>query len=177
MKSSNHRTCSIKVSARIPLMIFTIYLYEHSVSGEELNLGLQVLTEVKGIKEKGDACEIQCHQWQQDKDFTHDSEVVLSERVTARMCLALLRRTWNVYACDDKGRYEVEADYRLRLSIPNQIYVHSGISHSHGVGSTNLGLAVHRNKVIINHLTGKEVFPMKEKNVFQNFDAEKFKQL
>ena len=137
-----------------------------------------MLTEVKGIKEKGDVCEIQCHQWQQDKDFTHDSEVVIVGTGYRPNVPGFIKENLGTYmAFDDKGRYEVEADYRLRLSIPNQIYVHSGISHSHGVGSTNLGLAVHRNKVIINHLTGKEVFPMKEKNVFQNFDAEKFKQL
>ncbi|WP_456272330.1 lysine N(6)-hydroxylase/L-ornithine N(5)-oxygenase family protein [Bacillus sp. AK031] len=153
-------------------------LYEHSVSGEELNLGLQVLTEVKGIEEKGDGCEIQCHQWQQDYDFTHDSEVVIVGTGYRPNVPEFITENLGTYmAFDDKGRYEVEADYRLRLSIPNEIYVHSGISHSHGVGSTNLGLAVHRNKVIINNLTGKEIFPMKEKNVFQNFDAEKFKKL
>ncbi len=153
-------------------------LYEHSVSGEELNLGLQVLTEVKGIRDKGDTCEILCHQWQQDKDFTHESEVVIVGTGYRPNVPGFIKENLGSYMkWDDQGRYEVEADYRLRLNIPNQIYVHSGISHSHGVGSTNLGLAVHRNKVIINHLVGREVFPMHDKNVFQNFDADKFKQL
>ncbi len=149
-------------------------LYEHSVSGEEINVGLQVLTEVKRIQEKGDHYEILCHQWQQKKDFTHESEIVIVGTGYRPNIPDFIHNLESHIHWDDKGRYEVEADYRLRLDIPNQIYVHSGISHSHGVGSTNLGLAVHRNKIIINHLIGKEVFPIYNKYVFQNFNAETF---
>ncbi|MCQ6276782.1 SidA/IucD/PvdA family monooxygenase [Bacillus sp. V3B] len=149
-------------------------LYEHSVSSEEMNLRLQVLTEVKGIKEKGDKYEILCNQWQQNKDFTYESEVVIVGTGYRPNVPDFIKNLSSYIYWDEQGRYEVEADYRLRLDIPNQIYVHSGISHSHGVGSTNLGLAVHRNKVIINHLIGKEVFPIYDKYVFQNFDAEKY---
>ncbi|WP_332697835.1 lysine N(6)-hydroxylase/L-ornithine N(5)-oxygenase family protein [Halalkalibacter lacteus] len=149
-------------------------LYEHSVSCEEMNVGIQVLTEVKGIQEKADKYEILCNQWQQNKNFTRESEVVIVGTGYRPFIPDFINKVGSYIYWDDKGRYEVEADYRLRLNIPNQIYVHSGISHSHGVGSTNLGLAVHRNKVIINHLIGKEVFPIYEKYVFQSFDAETF---
>ncbi|MGJ9384830.1 lysine N(6)-hydroxylase/L-ornithine N(5)-oxygenase family protein [Salipaludibacillus sp. CF4.18] len=149
-------------------------LYENSVSGQEMNVDLQVLTEVKGIKEKGELYEIQCNQWQQNKAFTQESEVVIVGTGYRPNVPGMINKLRSYISWDDQGRYEVEADYRLRLNIPNQIYVHSGISHSHGVGSTNLGLAVHRNKVIINHLIGKEVFPIYDKYVFQNFDAEKY---
>ncbi|WP_238458018.1 lysine N(6)-hydroxylase/L-ornithine N(5)-oxygenase family protein [Alkalihalobacterium alkalinitrilicum] len=149
-------------------------LYEHSVSGEKMNVGLQVLTEVKSIQEKGNKYEILCHQWQQKKDFTHESEIVIVGTGYRPNVPDFIQNLASYIQWDDKGRYEVEADYRLRLDIPNQIYVHSGISHSHGVGSTNLGLAVHRNKIIINNLLGQEVFPIYDKNVFQNFDAETF---
>ncbi|MFC0470381.1 lysine N(6)-hydroxylase/L-ornithine N(5)-oxygenase family protein [Halalkalibacter kiskunsagensis] len=149
-------------------------LYEHSVSGEEVDVRLQVLTEVKGIQAKGNEYEILCNQWQQNKEFIHESEVVIVGTGYRPYIPEFIENIKTYIHWDDQGRYRVEADYRLRLDIPNQIYVHSGISHSHGVGSTNLGLAVHRNKVIINHLTGREVFPIYDKNVFQNFDAETF---
>ncbi|OZM56934.1 lysine 6-monooxygenase [Lottiidibacillus patelloidae] len=149
-------------------------LYEHSVCGEELNVGLQVLTEVSGVKEKDGKYELQCHQWQQKKDFTHETEVVIVGTGYRPNVPSFMKNLGEHIQWDDKGRYKVEEDYRLTLNVPNEIYVHSGISHSHGVGSTNLGLAVHRNKIIINHLLGKEVFEMHDKNVFQNFDADKF---
>jgi lysine N6-hydroxylase len=139
-----------------------------------MDVRLQVLTEVMGIQAKGNTYEISCNQWQQNKDFTHESEVVIIGTGYRPYVPDFIENLKSYLHWDDQGRYKVEADYRLRLDIANQIYVHSGISHSHGVGSTNLGLAVHRNKVIINHLTGRNVFPIYDKNVFQNFDAEKF---
>ncbi|PYZ93383.1 lysine 6-monooxygenase [Salipaludibacillus keqinensis] len=149
-------------------------LYENSVSNEDMNVDLQVLTEVHDIKEKGDTYEISCHQWEQNHDFTHESDVVIVGTGYHPNVPPFIKSLSSYIAWDDKGRYEVEPDYRLRMNIPNQIYVQSGISHSHGVGSTNLGLAVHRNKIIINHLLGEEKFPIYDKYVFQNFDAEKF---
>ncbi|RBW68273.1 lysine N(6)-hydroxylase/L-ornithine N(5)-oxygenase family protein [Bacillus taeanensis] len=161
------------ISAHTTTDIYNL-LYEHSVSGEELDVSLQVLTEVKGIEEKGDNYKILCHQWQQNKEFSHESEVVIVGTGYRPNVPDFVKKLDSYISWDDQGRYEVEADYRLRLDLPNQIYVHSGISHSHGLGSTNLGLAVHRNKVIINHLLRKEIFPIYDKYVFQNFDAEKF---
>jgi lysine N6-hydroxylase len=149
-------------------------LYENTVSRRKMKVGLQALTEVNKIEEKDGKYELHCHQWQQDKDFTIDSEVVIIGTGYRPNVPSFINGLKSYISWDDKGRYEVEADYRLRLNIPNQIYVHSGISHSHGVGSTNLGLAVHRNKVIINHITGEEIFPMHDKHVFQNFDADTF---
>ncbi|MCF6408986.1 lysine N(6)-hydroxylase/L-ornithine N(5)-oxygenase family protein [Pseudalkalibacillus salsuginis] len=149
-------------------------LYENTVSRRKMQVGLQAMTEVKGIQEKDGKYELQCHQWQQGKDFKLESEVVIIGTGYRPYVPDFINGLKPYISWDDYGRYEVESDYRLRLNIPNQIYVHSGISHSHGVGSTNLGLAVHRNKVIINHLTGKEIFPMYEKHVFQNFDVDKF---
>ncbi|WP_026690238.1 lysine N(6)-hydroxylase/L-ornithine N(5)-oxygenase family protein [Alteribacter aurantiacus] len=149
-------------------------LYENSVSNEEINVDLQVLTEVNGIEEKGNSYEISCRQWEQDIHFTHESDVVIVGTGYTPNVPSFVKDLSDYISWDDKGRYEVEKDYRVRVSIPNQIYVQSGISHSHGVGSTNLGLAVHRNKIIINHLLGREKYPIYDKYVFQNFDAEKF---
>ena len=43
--------------------------------------------------------------------------------------------------------------------------------HSHGVGAPDLGLGAHRNAVIVNALCGREVYPVRERNVFQSFGA------
>ncbi|MGM7702580.1 lysine N(6)-hydroxylase/L-ornithine N(5)-oxygenase family protein [Pseudalkalibacillus sp. Hm43] len=149
-------------------------LYENTVSRRKMKVRLQAMTEVTGIEQKNGAYELQCNQWQQEQDFTIDSEVVIIGTGYHPNVPSFVNGLKDYISWDEKGRYEVESDYRLRMDIPNPVYVHSGISHSHGVGSTNLGLAVHRNKVIINHLTGEEVFPMYDQHVFQNFDANTF---
>jgi lysine N6-hydroxylase len=150
-------------------------LYEDSVGGQVLDVGLQVLTEVNDIqrKEDGSGYELKCRQWQQGKEFTHESEVVIVGTGYRPVIPEFVHNLDSYIQWGADGRYEVGPDYRLHLKegASNQIYVHSGISHSHGVGSTNLGLAVHRNKIIINHLTGRDVYPVKEHNIFQNFEV------
>ncbi|MFD1020436.1 lysine N(6)-hydroxylase/L-ornithine N(5)-oxygenase family protein [Thalassobacillus hwangdonensis] len=151
-------------------------LYEFSVGREELDVGLQVLSEVKAIKKKtdGSGYEITCQHLQTGETFVHESEVVITATgYTPYVPPFIEDHLSSLLHWDEKGRYEVEADYRLKLTeaTSNQIYVHSGISHTHGVGSTNLGLAVHRNKVIINHLMDQEVYRIPEKSIFQKFNV------
>ncbi|ARI75853.1 lysine N(6)-hydroxylase/L-ornithine N(5)-oxygenase family protein [Halobacillus mangrovi] len=147
-------------------------LYEYSIGRDELNVGLQVLSEVNDIKQKTDGTyELSCYHWQKKEEFTHESEMVIAATGYKPNVPAFVHHLEDFLEWDDEGRYKVTADYRLKQQKPseNEMYVHSGISHTHGVGSTNLGLAVHRNKVIINHLLDREVYPMNEKNIFQSF--------
>ncbi|MGI8313599.1 lysine N(6)-hydroxylase/L-ornithine N(5)-oxygenase family protein [Halobacillus mangrovi] len=147
-------------------------LYEYSIGRDELDVGLQVLSEVNDIKQKADGTyELSCYHWQKKQEFNHESEIVIAATGYKPNVPAFVHHLENFLEWDEDGRYKVTADYRLKQQEPseNEIYVHSGISHTHGVGSTNLGLAVHRNKVIINHLMDQEVYPMNEKNIFQSF--------
>ncbi len=152
-------------------------LYEYSVGGEKPNVGLQVLTEVNGITKKpgSKGYEIACNHHQEGSSFTHETEVVIAATGYKPYVPDFVKSLEGIIEWDEKGRYKVEADYRIRKTkmADNEIYVHSGISHSHGVGSTNLGLAVHRNKVIINHLLKRVVYPIPDQNVFQSFKPKK----
>lgn len=149
-------------------------LYEYSVGREELNVGLQVLSEVKEILPKAaGGYELECYHHQKQQTFTHESDLVIAATGYKPHVPEFVHHLADFLEWDEQGRYKVSADYRLVKTegSSNEIYVHSGISHTHGVGSTNLGLSIHRNKVIINHLVGREIFPMNEKNIFQSFDV------
>ncbi len=150
-------------------------LYEYSIGDEEPDVGLQVLSELNNIKlnANGQEYTLECRQWQSDERFTHNSEVVIMATGYRPNVPEFIYGLGSYLEWDEEGRYKVEADYRLKTSesTPNEIYVHSGISHTHGVGSTNLGLAVHRNKVIINHLMGRDVYRLSKKNIFQSFQV------
>ncbi len=148
-------------------------LYEYSVGQEELDAGLQVLSEVKDIQPKADGSgyELTCFHWQKKEEFKHESDKIIVATGYKPYVPDFVHQLEDFIEWDEDGRYKVEEDYRLKKKEPasNEIYVHSGISHTHGVGSTNLGLSVHRNKVIINHLLGREVYPLPKKSIFQSF--------
>jgi len=149
-------------------------LYEYSVGHEEPDVGLQVLSELNDIKpNKNGGYTLECRQWQSDERFTHESDMVIMATGYRPNVPEFIHDLGSYLQWDKEGRYKVEADYRLATSAstPNQIYVHSGISHTHGVGSTNLGLAVHRNKVIINHLMERDVYSLPKKSIFQSFQV------
>ena len=65
----------------------------------------------------------------------------------------------------------VELDYRLRMAdgSSSTLFVQNGELHSHGVGAPDLGLGAHRNAVIANALCGRDVYAVRDRNVFQSF--------
>ncbi|WP_181347638.1 lysine N(6)-hydroxylase/L-ornithine N(5)-oxygenase family protein [Thalassobacillus sp. CUG 92003] len=150
-------------------------LYEHSIGQDRVDAGLQVLTEVKNIESKSNApgYTITCQHKQTGETFEMQSDVVITATGYRPYVPDFIHQLGSFVEWDEEGRYKVEPDYRLvkTAETPSEIYVHSGISHTHGVGSTNLGLAVHRNKVIINHLMNRDVYKIPDQNIFQQFDA------
>ncbi|MVP01935.1 lysine N(6)-hydroxylase/L-ornithine N(5)-oxygenase family protein [Paenibacillus lutrae] len=150
-------------------------LYEASVGGKELAVRLLASTEVRNIKpvsgEKSEQVRLTCRHLIQDEHFTHDSDVVIfatGYTHTIPRCLGSLQ---DLIRWDSAGRYEVGGDYKLALKeeLANSIYIQNGELHTHGVGAPDLGLGAHRNSVIINSLAGETVYPVRERNVFQQF--------
>ncbi|HET7627115.1 MAG TPA: lysine N(6)-hydroxylase/L-ornithine N(5)-oxygenase family protein [Bacillales bacterium] len=150
-------------------------LYEHTVGGKSMDVRLKPLTKVNGITRNEDGTyRLHCMQWQQEKAFVQDSEVVVIATGYRPNTPAFMEEVNAMLCKDDKGRYEITQDYQIKMkkAVRNRIFSHTAISHSHGVGTTNLGLAVYRNKLIINGLTGKNIYPVDEDHVFQQFRVE-----
>ena len=108
------------------------------------------------------------HQLDQDVDFTHEADVAILPRATSRRRCRSRGTCWRATRA---GRPVVELDYRLRLAdgSPSTLFVQNGELHTHGVGAPDLGLGAHRNAVIVNALAGREVYAVRERNVFQSF--------
>lgn len=79
----------------------------------------------------------------------------------------------SLLALDAKGRPEIDLDYRVRLrdGRPSTLFVQNAELHTHGVGAPDLGLAAHRNAVIINAILGYQRYPVRARNVFQRFGS------
>ena len=110
------------------------------------------------------------HQLDQDVAFTHDAEVVI---LATGYEPAPLPVPHDLLALDASGRPVVELDYRLRLAdgSPSTLFVQNAELHTHGVGTPDLGLGAHRSAVIANAIAGREVYAVRERNVFQSFGA------
>ncbi|MEU6060199.1 SidA/IucD/PvdA family monooxygenase [Streptomyces sp. NPDC047097] len=72
---------------------------------------------------------------------------------------------------DARDRPRVDAHHRLVLdpSVTGSAYLQNADTHSHGVGAPDLGLAAWRSAAILNHLTGKEPYPLPRRTAFTTF--------
>ncbi|MDP1850581.1 MAG: SidA/IucD/PvdA family monooxygenase [Solirubrobacteraceae bacterium] len=159
------------ISAATSARIFDT-LYRRSIDGAEPDVGYAARCELREVgREAGGALRLVLHHLDAEVTFTHETDLLVLGTgyrdaplpVPALAELAVL---------DDRGRPVVEADHRVRLrdgSADRQLFVQNAELHTHGVGAPDLGLGAHRNAVIVNALCGREVYPVRERNVFQTF--------
>ncbi len=104
----------------------------------------------------------------QDRAFTRDTDVVVLGTGHEPSPLPVAD---GVIATDTLGRPEVALDYRLALAsgAPSTLFAQNAELHTHGVGAPDLGLGAHRNSVIVNALAGREVYPVRDRTVYQSF--------
>jgi lysine N6-hydroxylase len=142
-------------------------LYRRSVDGSEPNVSYTARCELRGVEGRH---RLHLHQLDQDVAFTHDADVVI---LATGYQPAPLPVPAGLLALDAAGRPVVELDYRLRLAdgSPSTLFVQNAELHTHGVGTPDLSLGAHRSSVIANALCGRDVYAVRERNVFQSFGA------
>ncbi|MFD6416753.1 lysine N(6)-hydroxylase/L-ornithine N(5)-oxygenase family protein [Streptomyces sp. NPDC060194] len=72
---------------------------------------------------------------------------------------------------DSRTRPRIDAHHRLVLdeSVAGSVYVQNAERHTHGVGAPDLGLAAWRSATILNHLTGRNPYPLPSRTAFTTF--------
>lgn len=148
-------------------------LYERSVGDAGPDAHLLALTEVEDVEQTPAGHRLRCRQCEEDRPFVHDTEVVVLATGYERPTPPFMSGIEHLVRRDERDRYVVGDDYRLELAqeTRNDIFVQNGELHTHGVGAPDLGLGAHRSAVIVNRLAGREVYPVRERNVFQEFGA------
>lgn len=146
-------------------------LYQRSIADNQPNVQLLPLVEVKEVDKIEDRYRLIYRHLQQDERFSHDTDCVILATGYHHVIPNFLAGIRSLIQWDEQARYSVNLDYRLALTqdIPNQIFVQNGELHTHGVGAPDLGLGAYRNSVIINTLAGKTIYPIQNRNVFQQF--------
>ncbi|WP_112180620.1 MULTISPECIES: lysine N(6)-hydroxylase/L-ornithine N(5)-oxygenase family protein [Paraliobacillus] len=147
-------------------------LYHQSVGGNNPNVTIQPLTEIKRITAKDKNYQLLCHQWQEDKQSTYTSnKIILATGYKPNIPVWFFERFKDKIVWEDDKHYQVTRDYQLvfKQEQPARFFTVTNLEHSHGTGATNLGLAVDRNIQIINTIAGREVYPHVRKNTFTQF--------
>ncbi|GAA2263186.1 monooxygenase [Streptomyces ruber] len=72
---------------------------------------------------------------------------------------------------DNSERPCVDDRFRLVLdpAVTGSVHVQNAGLHAHGVGTPDLGLAAWRSATILNHLTGKNPYPLPDRTAFTTF--------
>ncbi len=142
-------------------------LYRRSVDGGETNVRYAARCELRGVEGRH---RLHLHQLDQEVVFSHDADVVI---LATGYSPAPLPVPHGLLESDAAGRPVVELDYRLRMAdgSPSTLFVQNAELHTHGVGTPDLGLGAHRSAVIANAVCGREVYAVRERNVFQSFGA------
>ncbi|MDN0194855.1 SidA/IucD/PvdA family monooxygenase [Streptomyces sp. S.PNR 29] len=78
---------------------------------------------------------------------------------------------------DNNERPRVDEHFRLELdpaitASGHHVYVQNAETHTHGIGTPDLGLAAWRSATILNTITGKEPYPLPTRTAFTTFGLE-----
>lgn len=151
-------------------------LYRRSIGDRDPDVGLFAMTEVRDIEAVGDGAQyaLDCHQWQAEESFVHESEVVVLGTGYERPIPDFLDPLADVIGWDEQGRFEVTADHRLEIDAAGDIFLQNAEMHTHGVGVPDLGLGCYRNTRFVNRLVGREAYPEDADTVYQDFAVEQF---
>jgi lysine N6-hydroxylase len=151
-------------------------LYEQSVGGAELDVGMLAMTEVEDIEPTDDGrYRLRCRQWQEGTSFEHESDVVILGTGYRRPTPAFLSSLEPHIRRDQRGRFRVRERYALETDgLGGRIFVQNAEMHTHGVGAPDLGLGCYRNAVILDQLAEDSPYPVDRDAVFQDFSAERF---
>ncbi|WP_051271256.1 lysine N(6)-hydroxylase/L-ornithine N(5)-oxygenase family protein [Shimazuella kribbensis] len=150
-------------------------LYERTSCNNEVPVCLLSQVEIQQIKKISHDEEkhfrLSCFHQEENKNFTHESELIICATGYKREIPKCITELKTLIRTDEKKRFVVQRDYRLALQIETEcsIFVQNNELHSHGVGSPDLGLGSYRNATIINSISGKTIYPVSHKTVFQQF--------
>ncbi|PVG81986.1 lysine 6-monooxygenase [Nocardioides gansuensis] len=147
-------------------------LYERTVDGRTVDAELRPGVGVTACATDGDRLRLTCRHLTQQREFEVGTEAVVLATGYAARRPAFLEPLLDVLDLDDRGRYQVAADYRVATapSVTGGLYVQNAEAHTHGVGAPDLGLGAWRAGTILSAVTGRQLLPAHQ-GAFTTFGA------
>lgn len=148
-------------------------LYERTIGGGEPRAVLQPGVEVVAARADRDGYLLTCRDQNQDSLFEIRTSAVVSATGYTASRPAFLDAVADLVDWDDKGRYQVDEEYRVALDprVSGTLYVQNAEMHTHGVGAPDLTLGAWRAAMILNAAMGHTVLPVAPRQAFTTFGA------
>ncbi|MCK2239869.1 MULTISPECIES: lysine N(6)-hydroxylase/L-ornithine N(5)-oxygenase family protein [unclassified Crossiella] len=148
-------------------------LYERTVGGDRVAAELTPHTEIRAVERIDGRYRLGCHEIQQDRSYTVDTDRVVLATGYAASVPPFLDPLGHLTHWDEHRRQRINADHRVELdpAVTGGLYVQNGELHTHGVGAPDLTLGAWRAATILNAVTGRTVHRLPERTAFTSFGA------
>ncbi|ADI00573.1 lysine N(6)-hydroxylase/L-ornithine N(5)-oxygenase family protein [Salisediminibacterium selenitireducens] len=151
-------------------------LYHRTVDGGESGVTIQSRVELTGMSQskKGAPVSLELNEWQEEQAFQSTVDKVILATGYRPDLPGWFGDIAKQAEFEDDDHPSVDRNYRLTIKdrgAESRFYLLTDILHSHGISATNLQLAVMRNAMIINDVSGRELYPEQRNTVFQQFGA------
>ncbi|RJS94763.1 lysine N(6)-hydroxylase/L-ornithine N(5)-oxygenase family protein [Salinisphaera sp. Q1T1-3] len=146
-------------------------LYEKQVHGTA-NVGMQANAGLMDVtRDKQGRLALTFRQSEQGRTFGHVCDALVlatgfAQRVPAYLAPITERIVW-----DGQDRFAVARDYAIDHR-GEEVFVQNAELHTHGFCASDLGMACHRNAIILRAILGREVYPVETAIAFQSFDVQ-----
>ncbi|UED83406.1 lysine N(6)-hydroxylase/L-ornithine N(5)-oxygenase family protein [Streptomyces profundus] len=148
-------------------------LYDHLLDGDRPPVTLLPATAVLGAEAlpDGGGVRLTTRHADTEREATRDTgAVVAATGYAARRpdCLAPVEK---LIAWDEHGRYDVSEGHRVATApeVTGGLFVQNAELHTHGAAAPDLGIGAYRSALILNAVTGREVFRIPRSTAFQTF--------
>lgn len=146
-------------------------LYEMSVDNTPLNVQLRPNCQLDNIESNDTGKNALCFtQIQQQQTFKHESEYTILATGYKYKKPQFIQGIETRINHNQDGLFEVNRNYSIDKN-GNEIYVQNAELHTHGFVTPDLGMGAYRNAIIINSITGKQVYKVENRIAFQQFEA------
>ncbi|MFF2522615.1 lysine N(6)-hydroxylase/L-ornithine N(5)-oxygenase family protein [Streptomyces liangshanensis] len=148
-------------------------LYERTVGGTEPRTALHpgvALVEAEPLPDGG-GYRLVCLHTERDERFEVRTGAIVSATGYAAVRPAFLEPLSKLVDWDGRGRYRIDADYRVALAphVAGGLYVQNAELHTHGVSAPDLTLGAWRAATILNAVAGRRVLRLPERAAWTTF--------
>ncbi|GAB3407002.1 lysine N(6)-hydroxylase/L-ornithine N(5)-oxygenase family protein [Flindersiella endophytica] len=149
-------------------------LYDSTVGGGwpdvQLMPNVEVVSAAVGADADLEGVELGCRHVEQERSFGLRTDAVVLATGYRQRHPAVLDPLKPLVRWDDRGRFQVGADYRVSAALPGGgLYVQNAETHTHGVGAPDLGLGAYRAAVILNSVCDRTVYRLPARTAFTTF--------
>lgn len=144
-------------------------LYIKMVQQQDHSIHISSNCLLKGVqKAKNNLYAIELYNEQTQAAFNDNASSVILATGYAYTVPDFLNPIKEMINFDGEGRYNVAANYSVD-STGSRIFVQNAELHTHGFNAPDLSLGPYRNGMILNSITGRELFKFGDSYVFQEF--------